>query len=446
VELRPFHGIVYDPAHVDDVFAVLAPPYDVISQQEREMYYQRHQHNVVRLIYGRDELGDTPQDNRYTRAADYLRTWLQRGVLRRDTHPAMYLCAEEHRLSDGSRRERHGLIALCRLAPYDQGIVLPHEETSPVPKRMLIELRSAVEANLSQVFALYEDKTGRLGEIFAAQRQRPADLRFHDSDHMLHQVWRVGEPGVLQDIQGLMSERWAIVADGHHRYETCLEYQRLRRQAIADWTGEEWFNFAMMYLTDIHDPGLTILPTHRLLRGLTTPFVAQLPERLGRTCQVEALPFHRQADRQEQVRQLVEAMQSRGASGHVMGLYTGGDTFWLLTCSGSATGLQLGHTAPMAVPMSLDVGLLHEFLLEKVLGLNIEEDDICFTQDALTAVDLVEQQAYQVAFLLNPTKVEQIVQHAMAGRRMPRKSTYFYPKLLTGIVMHKEVGDADHFG
>jgi uncharacterized protein (DUF1015 family) len=446
VELRPFRGIAYDPDQLDDVFAVLAPPYDVISQQEREIYYQRHPHNVVRLIFGRDEPGDTPQQNRYTRAAHYLRTWLQRGVLRRDAQPAMYLCAEEHRTPDGSIRERHGLIALCRLEPYERGIVLPHEETSPVPKRMLFELRSAVEANLSQIFALYEDNSGKLQDLLAAQRQRPADLRFHDADHRLHQVWRLDETAVLQEIARVMTDRWAIVADGHHRYETCLEYQRLSRQSTPGWTGEEWFNFAMMYLTDIHDPGLTILPTHRLLRGLSERLVAQLPERLREACQVEAVPMHRQADRQEQVRQLMLEMQRRGEHGHVIGLYTGGETFWLLTCGESRAGFQRDDPNPATGRNTLDVSLLHEIILEQVLGMHIQEDDILFTQDEVLAVDLVVRQDYQVAFLLNPTKVEQIRQYAVASRRMPRKSTYFYPKLLTGIVMHKEVGDADHFG
>jgi uncharacterized protein (DUF1015 family) len=445
VELRPFRGIVYDPARLDDLFAVLAPPYDVISQQEREIYYQRHPHNVVRLIYGREEAGDSPQDNRYTRAAHYLRSWLQSGVLQRDRHPAMYLCAEAHRTPEGAIRERHGLIALCRLEPYERGIVLPHEETSAVPKRMLFELRSAVEANLSQIFALYEDDTGQLREILAAQRQRPADLRFHDQDRLLHQVWRIDEAAVLREIQRLMAGRWALVADGHHRYETCLEYQRLRRQATPAWTGEEWFNFAMMYLTDIHDPGLTILPTHRLLRGLAEPLVAQWPERLRAACRVEARPFHRQADGAAQLRPLMQEMRRRGERGHVFGLYTGGDAFWLLTYDGGAAGRR--HSGPAAAaPPALDVSLLHEILLAQVLGIEIQEDDILFTQDEVAAVDLVAKREYQAAFLLNPTKVEQIVRYALAGRRMPRKSTYFYPKLLTGIVMHKEVGDADHVG
>lgn len=446
MELRPFRGIMYNPHHLDDLFAVLAPPYDVISRQEREVYYQRHEHNIVRLIYGRDEPGDTPEDNRYTRAAGYLQTWLQRGVLIRDAQPAMYLCAEEYRLPDGTTRERHGLIALCRLEPYERGIVLPHEETSSLPKRMLFDLRSAVEANLSQIFSLYEDETGRLREIVAAQCQRPADLSFRDAEEMWHRVWRIGEVTVLQEIQRLMRDRWAIIADGHHRYETCLEYQQLMRHATPGWTGQEWFNFAMLYLTEIHDAGLTILPTHRLLRGLAAPLVAQLPERLCGACQVEALPFPCQTERQRHMQSLMQEMRRRGESRHVIGLYTGGDTFWLLTYDGSPSGIPAGVPGPAGGRQILDVSLLHEILLEKVLGMNLQEEDILFTQDETTAIDLVARQNYQVAFLLNPTRVEQIVQYAMAGRRMPRKSTYFYPKLLTGIVMHKEVSDADYSG
>ena len=445
VELRPFRGILYHPDHFENLFALLAPPYDVISWQERDIYYERHPYNVVRLIYGKDEPGDTPDDNRYTRAAQYLLTWLREGLLRRDAEPAMYLCAEEYLLPDGTQRERQGLIALCRLEPYERGIVLPHEETSSLPKRMLFDLRSAVEANLDQVFALYADETGKLQEILAAQRQRPSRLHFRDQDQMLHGVWAISEPSVLTEIQQVMADRWALIADGHHRYETCLDYQQLMRQSMPHVTGDEWFNFAMMYLTDIGDPGLTILPTHRVLRGLSPAFVKQITACLRDVCELEAFPCHTPAEREAQRRRLVHEMRRRGSGAHVFGLYTGEETFWLLTYRGS-----LATQAPTAGCngdcTALDVGILHDLLLAKVLGSDIREDEIAFTQDDAAAIDLVVRQEYQVAFLLNPTRVEQIVQPAMAGKRMPRKSTYFYPKLLTGIVMHKEVDDADYSG
>jgi uncharacterized protein (DUF1015 family) len=445
VELRPFRGIVYNPAHFDNLFALLAPPYDVISRQERDSYYQRHPYNVVRLIYGKDEPGDTPDDNRYTRAAHYLQTWLRRGVLRRDPQPAMYLCTEEYVLPDGTQRERQGLIALCRLEPYERGIVLPHEGTSPVPKRMLFDLRSAVEANLSQIFALYADDSGKLQEMLAAQRQQPARFSFRDQDQMLHRVWAISEPSLLQEVQQVMANGWALIADGHHRYETCLEYQQMMRHSTPHATGDEWFNFAMMYLTDIHDPGLTILPTHRLLQGLSPAFVKQIPACLRGTCELEAFPCHTAAERAAQRQRLIHEMRRRSTSAHVFGLYTGADTLWLLTYRGSLA-TQTPTTGSDEDASALDVSLLHDLLLEKVLGLDVREDTIAFTQEDAAALDLVARQEYQVAFLLNPTRVEQVVQQAMAGKRMPRKSTYFYPKLLTGIVMQKEVGDADYFG
>ena len=445
MELRPFRGILYHPTHFENLFALLAPPYDVISRQERDIYYQQHPYNVVRLIYGKDEEGDTPDDNRYTRAAQYLHTWLRQGVLRRDPQPAMYLCTEEYGLPDGTRRERQGLIALCRLESYDRGIVLPHEETSSVPKRMLFDLRSAVEANLSQVFALYADASGKLQEILTAQRQQSARLSFRDQDHMLHRVWAISEPLALKEIRQVMADGWALIADGHHRYETCLDYQQMMRQSMSHVTGEEWFNFVMMYLTDIHDPGLTILPTHRMLRGLSPTFVKQLPTYLRDTCELKEFPYRSRAEQEAQRQQLMGEMRRRDPGAHVFGLYTGEDTFWRLIYRGSlATRSPL--TGSNGNGSTLDVSLLHDLLLEKVLGIDVREDSIAFTQDDAMAVDLVARQEYQVAFLLNATRVEQIVEPAMAGKRMPRKSTYFYPKLLTGIVMHKEVGDEDYSG
>ena len=292
MELRPFRGILYHPAHFEDLFALLAPPYDVISPQERDVYYQRHPYNVVRLIYGKDEPGDTPDDNRYTRAAQYLHTWLQQGVLRRDTRA-------------GDVSLRRGVCA-CRMAPGGSGrdllLCADWNPTSgesschmrrprPCPKRMLFDLRSAVEANLDQVFALYADDTGKLQEILTAQRQQPARLSFRDQDQMLHRVWAISEPSALKEIRQVMADGWALIADGHHRYETCLDYQQMMRQSMPHATGDEWFNFVMMYLTDIHDPGLTILPTHRVLRGLSPAFVQQLPTYLRDTCELEEFPY-----------------------------------------------------------------------------------------------------------------------------------------------------------
>lgn len=444
VDLRPFRGITYNPAQVDNLFTLLAPPYDVISPQEQEGYHQQHPHNVVRLIYGREEAGDTAEDNRYTRAAHYLRSWLRHGVLQRDAAPSMYLCAEQYLLPDGTQRERQGLIALCRLEPYERGIILPHEETSPVPKRMLFDLRSAVEANLSQIFALYADDTGKLQEILAAQRRQPPRLSFRDQDHMLHRVWAVSNPSLLTEIRQVMAANWALIADGHHRYETCLAYQQMRRQRTPPTSGEEWFDFAMLYLTDIHDPGLTILPTHRVLRGLPPALVRQIPTRLSASCEVDALGFHTAAERDAQCRRLTHEMRRRSAQAHVFGLYTGEDTLWLLTYRGAPPAAAPSTAGAGGDGSALDVSLLHTVLLEQMLGVDVHEDMFAYTQDDVEALDLVSRREYQLAFLLSPTRIEQVVQQATAGRRMPRKSTYFYPKLLTGIVIHQEVGDADH--
>jgi uncharacterized protein (DUF1015 family) len=243
----------------------------------------------------------------------------------------------------------------------------------------------------------------------------------------------------------VMAGGWALIADGHHRYETCLDYQQMMRQSTPHTTGDEWFNFVMMYLTDIHDPGLTILPTHRVLRGLSPAFVKQIPAYLRDACELEAFPCHSPAEREVQRQRLMHEMRRRASNAHVFGLYTGGDALWLLTYRG-ALATQTPTAAGDQNTSALDVSLLHELLLEKVLGIDVREDAIAFTQDDRTALGLVAGQEYQVAFLLNPTRVEQIVQHAMTGQRMPRKSTYFYPKLLTGIVLHQEVGDADYVG
>jgi uncharacterized protein (DUF1015 family) len=446
VELRPFRGLRYNPAAIDDLFAVLAPPYDVISPQERERYHQQHAYNVVRLIFGRDEAGDTSDTNRYTRAAEYLRTWLQTGVLTRDTRPSMYVCAEEYLLPDGIQRERTGLIALCRLEPFDRGIVLPHEETSPVPKQMLFALRATIQANLSQIFALYADETGTIRDILETQCHHPPGQSFRDGEGMRHRIWTIDEAPRMQAIQGRMADRWALIADGHHRYETGLAYQHHARQQLGTGTGEEWFNFVMLYLTDIHDPGLTILPTHRVVRGLSPQFIPHLPAAVRGPWQVETFACAPHTERETLRRGFMQELRLRGEGARVIGLYRGDDRCWFLTYTGApGDGVAAGAARPIP-GQTLDVTLLHDLLLKDLLGAEVQEDAIAFTQDASTAMDLVAGGAFQLAFLVNATRVEQVVEHALAGVRLPRKSTYFYPKLLTGTVIHQEVGDAESVG
>ena len=210
---------------------------------------------------------------------------------------------------------------------------------------------------------------------------------------MLHRVWAISEPSALNEIRQVMANGWALIADGHHRYETCLDYQQMMRQSIPHTTGDEWFNFAMMYLTDIHDPGLTILPTHRVLRGLSPAFVKQLPACLRDTCDLEAFPCHTPAEQEAQRQRLMDEMRRCGPSTHVFGLYTGEETFWLLTYRGSLA-TQAPTAGCNADAQSLTSACYMICCWRRCWG-SIREDTIAFTQDDAAAVDLVARQEYQ---------------------------------------------------
>ena len=436
-DVRPFPGIRYAPG--TDLAAVATPPYDVISPEAQARYYERSPENIIRLELGRDEPGDDELANRYTRAALTFADWRLRGVLQQDT-PALYLYEQRFHALGGERR-RLGLMARVRIEPWEAGVVLPHERTLSKPKSDRLKLTRATAATLSPIMALYDDPRGALAKALAKPLKRAPEVAFHDEAGEEHRLWVVRDAALIAHVGAFFRDRQLYIADGHHRYETALAYREELREARRELPPEDAANFTLMALSAIEDPGLLVLPTHRIVRGVAHERMAEFTHDLADLFEIE--PLAGDPDAQSVTRTLAEA--SQGGARTAIGMVTPDEVVILRLTNAGRTAMD-GRTGEHAGASEawrrLDVAVLHELALAQ--GLSVSEqairagEHVTYTRDAQVAIDAARNggDGAQLAFLLNPTPPAAIRDVARAGDRMPQKSTYFYPKLITGLVIN----------
>src|SRR3989441_692593 len=344
-EITPFRSVLYDPAKVSDVTAVVAPPYDVIGPAERTALYERHPCNVVRLELGREHPGDGPQDNRYTRAKRFLEEWLRGGVLRRDGRPAIYLYAVEYRLPSGEVRTMRGFLSLVKLEEFGTGRIFPHENTRAAAKDDRYQLLETCRSNFSPIFSLYSDPAGDIIRTLESDDvSSRIGVTVTDSDGGHHRLWTVTDPAALERVVAAMKPLPLFIADGHHRYESALRYRNAQRKAHGESSTlpSDW---VLMYFSNLDDPGLTILPTHRILPGPLPCPVAVIRQRLVETFTLAAFPFTKEPEPAARAKFLNALPAGQATDAHVMGLVVRGESRYdLLTLS--PTGLsRLGPSA-----------------------------------------------------------------------------------------------------
>jgi len=421
-EIRPFRALRYDPAVAGDPARVVAPPYDVVAGRERLDLYARSPYNVSRVDYAEDRPDLAPGVDHYAVAHRDLAAWLEEGVLCRESEPRLYVYDQEFVL-DGARRTRRAVFCALRLEEWEKGIVLPHEVTGAGAKLDRLRLLQATRVQLSPVMALYQPE----GVPSFADRDLGApvlDAVLPDERHTLRPVRREAADGFC----AAFADRKLYVADGHHRYETALSYRDEWRTAAADWTGEEPENFILAALVSTRDPGLVILPTHRLLR-LPKPLRIQL--RSLRLFALEDGGVANEPNLDALVRRLQEAGR-RGPAFGAIGLEPG--RLHLLTPRDAHAVIARTPAERSGEWRRLDVAVLAHAVLPAV-GFDGSAENIDYTESHRHALAAVASGEWDVAFLLNPTPIEQVIAVAEAGDRMPRKSTFFYPKLATGVVM-----------
>jgi uncharacterized protein (DUF1015 family) len=424
--VRPFRGLLYDAAVVGPIASVVAPPYDVVGPEEQKRLYDASPFNVIRLDLSRES-------DRYWSASRTFGEWRAQGALARDRDPAFYLYAQRHQLKSGEQHERFGFFARLHLEEFTSGRVLPHEKTLASPKADRLALQRACRANLSSIFGLYSAPGFSLVEAVRATLEVPPWTDFKDAASVRHRLWRLTDEGIHATLARRLEARTVYIADGHHRYETALRYRDEMRAETGRRSGEEPFDYVLAYLVNMDEPGLVVLPTHRLLREL--PVAARtLVERLRGCFRVEEVP--RSAGRSGFISRL-----RCGAGERRIGMVLSGEDrfFVLATRDGESDERLAGSTALRR----LDVTLLHGLVLEgpaSILALDVhheaEAGRLVYSKDEDEAIARVESGEFAASFLLNATRVDEVRAVAEAGETMPEKSTYFYPKILTGLVFN----------
>lgn len=433
-DIHPFRALRYDPQKVS-LDRVVTQPYDKITPALQDQYYAASPHNLVRVILGRRERADDSANNEYSRAAGYFRDWRQKGILRQDSQPSLYVYSQSFTPPGSSGAvERRGFIALGRIEDYSAGVVFRHEQTLAKPKADRLDLLRATRAHFGQIFMLYED-SGHIESLLRSDGE-PA-IAVTDEYEVVHRVWPVCDPQVISSVQSAMSEKKLIIADGHHRYETALTYRNECRAAASPSAQSiaAPYEFVMMTFVNMNSPALVILPTHRVVHGL-----ASFSEETFRNSAREFFDV-------EDIEPSLDAahataiLRESGRAGTSLLAVTATRAFLLHHPDPSAgakvfAGLSMRQQA-------LDVVQLHKCLLEKVLNLSEEsirnQQNIAYVRDATEALSRVRGASdprANVAFLMNPCRMAQIRDIAFAGEVMPQKSTDFYPKLLSGLTIY----------
>ncbi|MDO8735793.1 MAG: DUF1015 domain-containing protein [Thermoleophilia bacterium] len=433
-DVVPFRGLRYNPAVAPDLSLVISPPYDIISGVDQQRYHEKNALNAIHLDYGIELPGDDGKENRYSRAAATFRQWQNDRALLPDSKPAFYLCREEFLLGDGSTATREGFIALIRLADFSEGIVLPHEETASGPKQDRLRLMQATEANLSAIFCLYADPGQQvIGVLNKAATDEPA-ARVTDEAGTVHSLWIVDAPDATAAVNRLLSDKTLLIADGHHRYETALAYRDKRRAAESP-SEDMPCDYMMVYLSDLENTGQSILPIHRFVSGLSEETTRDLLQSLEESFTVEELT----GSAAECQQQMTNAMDTAGDTQNIFGMYfVAAGTYHILTGRQSRPMISTEASSKSSAYRSLDIAVLDQTILSGILEISTggsnENASVRFVERTEKALSELNTPGLDAAFFVNPTSMEEIKSVAEAGEKMPQKSTYFYPKPVTGLV------------
>ena len=429
-EIQPFPGILFDPARAGSLDRIVCPPYDVLSPADQESLYQRDPHNFVRIILNRAEAGDDDQAP-YRRAAECLTDWLDSGILREDDAPALYEYRQEFtNPGDGKRYSRSGIFCALKLEPYSAGVVLPHEETRTKAKEDRLRLMRATMSNPEPIFGLFEDPREYVARVLKASNSDEVSELSASIDGDSHHIRRITDSEAAGAIQSFLRDARVWIADGHHRYETALNYRSERRESEGNPDGHQPYDFILIVLTSFTDPGMVVLPTHRLVKNISESRMEQLRLQLERYFDVAEVP--------------IEALAERMAGDPEKGEHRFGvvlaDSAWVIDLRDESV-MDAAVEGHADVWKRLDVSILQSLVLDRSLGIPAEElattPDIGYTRDWDEAIEKVTAGEYQAAFMLNNPSAEEVRRVASAGDKMPPKSTFFYPKLWSGLVMRR---------
>ena len=422
-KIKPFQAVIYNPEKIEDISKVVCPPYDVISPDKQRYYHELSPHNLIHILLGKD----IPGEDKYQRAGDCFRSWVKDRILIKENKPAIYFYSQDYNIK-GEKRTRLGFISLLGLE-NNNSEVFRHEHTRQEPKEDRLKLMKQVNANLSPIFVVFQDKKRIIQRIYQKYiiSSEPF-LQAIDDEKTAHKLWMLDTPTIVKEIQDSLIAENIFIADGHHRFEVAKEYRdEMKKMLGVKFTGKESFNYVLSYFTNTDPRGLSILPIHRLLK-------------LDEEIDLEA--FRRQLKDYFDVEEVKEAsrffflMEKGGRTEHLLGMYTD-KRFWFLRLKNIKLLDKLENDKPIEY-RSLDVSILNTIVFRQILGLDaVGKDKLTYSNNAQEFVREVDSDSLKIAFFLNPVKIQDIIAVALKGERMPPKSTYFYPKVLSGLVINR---------
>lgn len=422
-EIKPFRGMRYNTELAGEIDKLCCPPYDIISEEERLSYIEENEYNVIRLELPREG------EDIYKTAGEILDLWRNKGVLVHEDKPAIYIYEEEFNAYH-NRSSVKGIIARVKIEEFSKGIILPHEFTLSKAKADRFNLMKATNCNFSQIYALYMDEEHKTLNTIDSLSEGDPDQMFTDNDRITHKIWVVTDEKVIKKLVNDFADRKLYIADGHHRYETALNYRNYCRENGISKEGDSQ-DYQMIYLVDMQHPGLVVFPTHRMVRDL---------ESFDREAVLKGIEDYFDITRFTSVGNInAELLKQYKLGKKAFGFYCGKGEWYLLVLKDIAVMAKI-LPGLSAASQQLDVSVLHSLILEKTMGIdkkNMENQvNLTYTKFFEEAIMKVDNGEFQCSFILNPTRVTEIRDVAAAGEKMPQKSTYFYPKMITGMVMN----------
>ena len=420
-KITPFKAVIFNPLKIKELSEVVCPPYDVISPARQDYFHNLNPYNFIHILLGKDVSGE----DKYHRAAQHFRDWLKEEIFTQDKKEAVYFYRQQYNIK-GEKRSRLGFIALLRLEDKNSR-VFGHEHTRLEPKEDRAKLIRQVKSNLSPIFAIFADKKRLIRSLYQQhiENSKPF-IEIVDQEKVAHQLWRIDDPLILKRIQEKMEDENIFIADGHHRYEVACNYRDEMKKRSQNFSGEESFNYILTYFTNPHTPDLTIMPISRLVKSLA-----------GFNFEKFALALAEFFDLEEvkDKTRFFFLMQKAASAEHVIGMYRQ-KKFWLLRLK-NVKILDKIINDKQKEYRTLDVSIFNYIILKKLMGMDIEDkENVIFNHDVEELIEEADRSS-SIAFFLNPVKMEQVMNVALGREKMPSKSTYFYPKVLSGLVIHK---------
>lgn len=426
MKIKPFKGILFN-ANLVNLADVVTPPYDKISKDKREIYAERNPHNMVHLIL--------PES--HDKVPGLLKDWVKNDVLKQDAVPAIYIYEQEYEYPKGKgiTKVRRGFVALLELKPFGKNTVMPHEQTFSKIKEERMQLLQCSRMNLGQIFILYSDPEKTVDKLFTGDKEKDLAINLKDEFGISHRLWRVTDCNLLKEVQECMERQSLFIADGHHRYSSALLFKEQEQNKLDEkYTGKEGFNYRLTTFVNINSSDLTILPTHRVLQKVNNLNPEWFLGELRKYFHVETVnaPTY-----ELETSWLESVFNSR--TPHTLGIYFGGDNCYTLKLKNNVSLEEVLDVSRPREWLYLDVNILHLLILKNVLNIDThnaeEEGNLFYVRDAYEAIDLVKNKGSKIACILNPTKIEEVKKIVELGDVMPHKSTDFYPKLHSGLVM-----------